>query len=558
MNIFVTGASGFVGKRFLSDLLAAAAPDWRIRVLARRPLRAAGPQVEVLQGDLENIGAHRNALLECDYVFHLAANATFDGDADYDAANLHPVREMVRILKGGSRLRNFVFTSTIGAVDRHDSDDCSRPLNADSVPSPRSRYGKSKLAAERLLRGSGLPFTIIRPSWVYGEDMRTGSHINRFVTMVHDGHPVRHLAFPGKVSLIHVGDLSLALVRCIDNPAAVGRTFFAETEALPIGGILATISDKLAGKKPFRVPVPSFSFLVGRVHGKLPLAVANLFVDYLCARDPEFARVFGLDAPVRFADGVEDVIRTNVRIAGTWVITGANSGIGFALARRLADCGTPLALIDRETENLSRFSSAAVYRADLANEAEIDALVESLSRTKIACLVNNAGVGLRGRFRDLPVEAIRSMIAVNAAAPLLLTRKLMENLVANESVIVNVASSVAYNPLPYMSVYAASKAFVGNWSESITYEMRKTNRVVTFSPSGTRTGFQQSADVKVQKDGKGLLTPEFVADRILRAALRGKQVVVLGLPSRVLLAVSRFLPRTLNLRLWGRLFEKYR
>jgi short-subunit dehydrogenase/uncharacterized protein YbjT (DUF2867 family) len=558
MNIFITGASGFVGRRFLSELLSGAAPDWRIRALVRTPPLCADSRVEELPGDLRDIGAYRRELLDSDYVFHLAANATFGSDADYDAVNLHPTGEMIGILKDSTRLRNFVFTSTIGAVDRQASDDCSGPLTAGSAPGPRSRYGESKLAAERLLRESGLPFTIIRPAWVYGQDMRTGSHVNRFVTMVYDGHPVRHLAFPGRVSLIHVRDLAKALVRCIDHPAVVGRTYFGETEAVSIGEILATISAKLHEKRPFQLAVPSCSFLVGRIHAKLPLALANLFVDYLWARDPGFSEDFRLESPVRFIDGVEDVIRTNIRLAGKWVITGANSGIGFALAERLARSGKRLVLIDKETGNLSRFAAAKIIRADLSSDAEIDAVGESLAKEKIACLVNNAGFGLRGRFRDVPVEAIRRIIAVNAVAPVLLTRKLIGNLVENEAVIVNVASSVAYNPLPFMSLYSATKALVSNWSESITYEMRKTNTVITFSPSGTLTGFQRSANVKVWKGGKGLLSPEFVAERIHDAILRRKRVVILGVPTRALFMISKFLPRTVNIRLWGKLLEKYR
>ena len=112
------------------------------------------------------------------------------------------------------------------------------------IPYPRSRYGESKLKSETLIRDSGLPFTIIRPTWVYGEDMRTNSHINRFVSMVFERHPVARLAFPGKVSLIHVNDLATALVNCINYEAVIGRTYFAETEALPIGKIFALIAEK--------------------------------------------------------------------------------------------------------------------------------------------------------------------------------------------------------------------------------------------------------------------------------------------------------------------------
>lgn len=558
MNIFVTGASGFIGRHLLAELLARAAPDWRVWALVRAPLRAGDERVVELRGDLRAIASFRAELQASDYVFHLAANAAFAGAGDYEETNVGATAALIEALRGSPRLRNLVYTSTIGAVDRAPQDDCARPLSVESGPHPRSRYGESKLRAERIVRASGLPGTIIRPTWVYGADMRAGSHVNRFVSMVHDGHPVARFAFPGKVSLIHVRDLARALAGCIDNPAAVGQTYFAETEALPIGEILATIAARLRGERPAQLPVPSLAPLVGRLHSRLPLTLVNLFVGYLWASDERFRRDFGLTAPILFRDGVADVVRTNVRVAGCWVITGANSGIGLALAGRIAAAGRPLVLVDKDTDNLGRFAGATVVRADLSQSAGVDAVVAALAGAKIACLVNNAGIGLRGPLRETDPAAIARIVAVNALAPVLLTRALIEDLVANEAAIVNVASSVAYNPLPFMSLYAATKAFLSTWSESLTYELRATNPVITFSPSGTLTGFQSAAGVKVLREGRGLLSPEYVAARLEAAVRRRKRVVILGLPTRALLLASSFLPRGAAISLWGKLFEKYR
>jgi hypothetical protein len=443
-------------------------------------------------------------------------------------------------------------------VDRTPEDDCKAPITTASIPYPRSRYGESKLKSELLIRESCLPFTIIRPTWVYGEDMRNNSHINRFVSMVFDRHPVARFAFPGKVSLIHVNDLASALVNCIDNEAVVGHTYFAETEALPIGKIFALIAEKLDNVCPSQLPVPSLSLVISKIHSRLPLTATNLFIGYLWAADEQFRKDFKLASSIRFADGIVDVIRTNAKVSGKWVITGANSGIGLALAARLSAIGRGLVLIDKCTNNLTQFGDATIIFADLANEADIDSVCARLSETKIACLVNNAGIGIRGATSEIPTEEIKRAIAVNSMAPILLTRKLINKLVANESAIVNVASSIAYNPLPFMSLYSSTKAFISNWSESLCYELRKTNVVTTFSPSGTLTDFQRSAGVKVMNSGKGLLTPEFVADRIIAAVRLEKKVVILGMSTKVLLLVSKILPRSLNITLWGKLFEKYR
>ena len=109
-----------------------------------------------------------------------------------------------------------------------------------------------------------------------------------------------------------------------------------------------------------------------------------------------------------------------------------------------------------------------------------------------------------------------------------------------------------------MSIYASSKAFLSSWSEALAYELKDTNRVITFSPSGTNTGFQKRAGVITADGGKGLLTAEYVADRIIQAVNGKKDIIILGLKTNILLFISRFLPRRINACIWGKLFGKYR
>ena len=140
----------------------------------------------------------------------------------------------------------------------------------------------------------------------------------------------------------------------------------------------------------------------------------------------------------------------------------------------------------------------------------------------------------------------------------MLTKLLLPQLKRDRASIVNVASSVAFNPLPNMSLCAASKAFVLNWSEALSYELRHTNRVLTVSLSATRTGFQKASGLPVE-DGRGLQSAEYVAARIIKCLGGKKHSVVLGgAGTRALLLVSRFLPRDLNVKLWGILFERMR
>ncbi len=557
MNVFVTGATGLLGSSLVEALRGRVGSGDRLQLLTRRDLPAAwlaDERVVAVRGSLQNLEACAPILAEADFVFHVAANATFGDGADYDADNLVPTQELLALLKGSQRLRNFVFISTIGALDRAPGDHATQPLQTTDAFAPRSAYGKSKMKAEQAVQAGGLPFTIVRPTWIYGRDMRMNSHIAKFVSMVLDGSPALRVSFPGRVSVIAVDDLACGLAALLDTPAAVGKTYFAATESIALGDLMALIETKLHGKRPSQLSLPNLGPLFGALHSKLPITLSNLFVDYLTADGSAFQRDLIRRTPIAIADGIDAVLAGHARLHGSFVITGANSGIGLALARRLHALGKPLVLVDRQVDQLAEFPQDRVIQSDLSKRSAIEALAESLADLRLGALINNAGVGYRRAHEDLSQSELDTTVDVNIRAPAMLTSLLMRQLKRDEALIVNVASSVAYNPLPNMSMYAASKAFVASWSEALSYELRKTNRVLTVSPSGTRTGFQSNAGVKVLREGKGLMTPEAVADEILAAIERRQSILILGASTKILLAVSNFLPRPVNVRFWGLLF----
>ncbi|MBI5195880.1 MAG: SDR family NAD(P)-dependent oxidoreductase [Nitrospirae bacterium] len=557
MNIFITGATGFIGKNFMEQLYPAMGADDRCFVLVRKKALFDDSRITQLNGSLEEITKFKDEILQCEYFFHIAANPVFGSDINYDKVNYDPTVQIVDLLKKSSSLRNFIFVSTIGAVDRSKGDDCSNPMTVKSSPNPRSLYGESKLKSEKYIKKSGIPHTIIRPTWVYGKNMRADSHINKFVSMVYENSPVSRVGFPGKVSLIHTDDLCRAFVRCINNDRVINKIYFAETEALSIGNIFNIIYSRIRNRKPGQISMPALHFLFKRIHHRLPVTVSNLFLDYLYAEDADFRKDFQIDGVRRLIDGADEIISTNIH-NGYWVITGANSGIGLELARKLNALNKKLILIDKDTNNLDSFKNQTVLRADLGRYGEIERLADNVKQYKIFCLVNNAGVGFRGSLREIDLEKIRKTVDVNIFYPVIFTKLMLDALIENRSVIVNVASSVAYNPLPGMSLYSASKAFLANWSEALSYELRKTNKVITFSPSGTFTNFQKGAGVKVVNEGKGLLTPEYVAHRLLKAIDKKRSVVILGVKTKLLLFFAGCLPREINIKLWGKLFSRMR
>jgi hypothetical protein len=593
MNIFVTGSSGFIGSKFIDLLKYKIKKDDTIFLLVRNlhdSKNNKDKRFKYLIGNLEDLEKHKNIILKCEYIYHIAANATFSSKSNYDETNFYPTKKLVEILKNSHVLKNFIFISTIGAVDRHGKDNCNEPLHSESLPEPKSKYGLSKLKSEECIRSSNLPFTIIRPTWVYGKGMRKNSHINVFIKLVNENNPVTLFDFPGKVSIIHVDDLATSLINCINNNKIIRKTYFAETEEISFGEIFSIIRKRILDNKNYNknnsnnnsyknskhngFKVPKFKFLFSRIHKVLPIAVNNLFIDYLYAKDDNYKKnLLRTIQTIKISESIDEIIFNHPKVFGYTIITGANSGIGLATARLLNMQGKKLILVDVNTDILLKEflkeknsnnsekhiekSKHIIIKADLSNTINIENVANKIKKYPIGCLINNVGIGYRKSFDKLSVEEIEKIISVNIYANILLTKYLLEKLKKDESIIVNIASSIAYNPLPNMLMYSATKAFISNWSESLTYELKNTNKVITFSPSGTNTNFQKSSGVK-NEDGKKLKTPEYVARKIVESIKKKKTVVILDIKTYILLTISKFLPRKVNIMLWGKLFDNMR
>jgi short-subunit dehydrogenase len=134
---------------------------------------------------------------------------------------------------------------------------------------------------------------------------------------------------------------------------------------------------------------------------------------------------------------------------------------------------------------------------------------------------------------------------------------LINKLKKDKSVIVNIASSVAYNPLPGMATYAASKAFLLNWSLALGEELKATNKVITFSPAGTKTNFQNSAGVK-NVDSPSLFDAETVADAIIQAIKKKQMHTIMGIKTNLFILLIRLIPHKYRLALLSQIFEKNR
>jgi hypothetical protein len=248
------------------------------------------------------------------------------------------------------------------------------------------------------------------------------------------------------------------------------------------------------------------------------------------------------------------------------LVTGASSGIGEEFARQLAARGHDITLVARRTNRLQALArelrqrhtvKVTVNTADLATSAG-RAPVAAMLRTKGPwLLVNNAGFGTRGRFVDLDPEREAEEVELNVVALHELTAAVTAgNVAARQGAVVNVASTAAYQALPYMATYAATKAFVLHFTEALAIELQGTGaRAMALCPGPTRTEFDEVAGISVLFDKSLPMSAAAVVRSALRTLDRGHTICVPGAHNLVLAQGNRLVPRAVVRRLVGTIFE---
>lgn len=240
------------------------------------------------------------------------------------------------------------------------------------------------------------------------------------------------------------------------------------------------------------------------------------------------------------------------------VITGASSGIGTEIARLAAARGRSLVLVARRTERLEALARdlardgirIETLTLDLERPSGAEDLVRAIEERGIVLdtLVNNAGFGLRGRFATMPYADQIAMVELNVTTLTRLCRLVLPGLVGRRrGGIVNLASMAAFQPIPFMATYAATKAYVLALSEGLHEEVRREGVVVTaVCPGPTRTEFTIRADLEKSKlFSTGAMSAADVARLALDGYEAGRAVVVTGAVNHLLKALSLATPRSL-------------
>ena len=254
----------------------------------------------------------------------------------------------------------------------------------------------------------------------------------------------------------------------------------------------------------------------------------------------------------------------------TVLVTGSSSGIGEAFSNQFAELGANVIIVARSEEGLQNLSNTIKQKysvncypitMDLSKENAAKELFEKTEALglEVDVLVNNAGVGAIGQFENYDLERYHSLLQLNINTLTELCWLYLPSMRKKDfGGIINVASTASFLPLPYSAVYAGSKSYVLNFSESLFGELFGTNVTVTcLCPSRTKTNFAASANSPFKNyESKPYDTPENSAKVGIKAFLKGKNTVVSGPQKFIVTILPRLLSRLRVIKLTSTQYKK--
>jgi short-subunit dehydrogenase len=240
----------------------------------------------------------------------------------------------------------------------------------------------------------------------------------------------------------------------------------------------------------------------------------------------------------------------------TTLITGASSGIGAAFARKLARRGRNVLLVARSEDKLIALCNELGRVSDIRAQyivmdlTEADAAIRLVEETRkreleVDMLINNAGFGSMGHFAQLDLATELEIIDLNVKSLVELTHRFIGPMrERRQGTIINVASTAAFQGVPFMATYAATKAFVLSFSEALSEENRPHGiRVLALCPGVTDTNFFTASKID-RPPMRTVQTPEEVVNAALRGLRRSKSVVISGWANWFIVEAERIVPRS--------------
>jgi hypothetical protein len=253
---------------------------------------------------------------------------------------------------------------------------------------------------------------------------------------------------------------------------------------------------------------------------------------------------------------------------GKWaLVTGASAGIGREISKQLAADGAHLVLVARRADRLAQLAGELTQRykvrceicvADLTHPEAPQEILRFTQEKElpIEVLINNAGFGINGEFLRADPQRLLEMVQVNVGSVMYLARLFLPAMAQRRSgYMMVVASTAAFQAVPYLSTYAATKAFDLLFAEGIAAELAEQGvRICALCPGSTDTEFQEVAG-QTERMARSKESAEKVARVGLQALAAGKPMVISGLKNRLAMESQRLAPRSWVTRAVARMFK---
>lgn len=234
------------------------------------------------------------------------------------------------------------------------------------------------------------------------------------------------------------------------------------------------------------------------------------------------------------------------------LVSGASSGIGQSLCRLLAKQGINLLISGRDEEKLSQLRnelsklvSVRMIAADLIDKDQCQKLISCIHQEVPDLVINSAGFGLYGDCLTYKTQDQLDVLELNAKVLLEICLETARTLVSvgKKGTIINISSAIAYQVAPGMSVYAATKSFVNQFSQAFDLEMQPYGiNILSICPGMVQTHFQARAGGMNNSEKIGIMTPDFVAEEIWKQIQSKTSVKIVDWRYRFLTYLSKFFP----------------
>ncbi len=556
MKVLLTGAFGNVGVSTLDELLrqghAVRCFDLRTPT-NQRTARRYGGRIEVVWGDLRNPADVAVAVAGAEVVLHVAfiipkmSHTGIESERRpewAESVNVGGTRHLIEALQAQPVPPKLVFTSSLHVYGR--TQHLPPPRTVAEIPQPIEHYARHKIKCEEMIRASGLRWAILRLAATFPLALKLDPGMF-------------DVPLANRMEYVHTHDVGLALANAVSSDEIWGKTLLVGggTRCQHVfGDMVSRIVDSMGlemlPKEAFATVPFATDWLDTEESQRLLRYQTRTLDDYL--RD--MTRLIGPRLPfIRvFKSAVQrsllaqsvhwrrhlDRLRGEGWAAKVALITGASSGIGAAVARKLAHRGAHVLLVARRADRLELLADeirrdggiADVIVADLADEGgRAAALAQARTLAGgIDILVNNAGLGWYGYGSDMPWSVAREMIQTNMAALAHLTLLVLSDMEARGTGhIINISSISGSLPEQGTAVYSATKSFVDNFTTALYRELHGTAvRISLLRPGPVRTEFSDRATS--QPAGRPIpgqrfaITPERVAARVISVLQHPRRV----------------------------------